>query len=696
MLPGPLLADGQPSWTLHDPARHQFYRIDWPAFEMLSRWSMGSAKTIVDDIRRQTTLQADTKALEELQDFLKRHQLLCPDAQSGSAEMAAQVDKARTSPLKWLLHHYLFFRVPLLRPDAWLTSWLPMARRLMSAEFFWLTMAALVTGLFLVARHWDTFRSSLVDSFSLDGLLSYGLALFFVKALHELGHAFTAKHHGCRVPTMGLAFLVMWPVAYTDTNESWRIVNHRQRLQVAAAGIVTELAIAAWATLAWGLLPDGAFKSAAFALATTSWVATLAINASPFMRFDGYYILSDAVDIPNLHERAGALARWRLREWLFRLGDPVPEHFSARRQRMLIAFSVATWIYRLTLFIGIAVMVYHAFFKLLGVILFTVEIMWFILMPLIQEMRVWHSRRAIIRQSGRARWSLMLVLALLSACLIPWPGRIAASGLLRPAEVWPVHAPAGAQITALNWTNGDMIPAGTTLVNMAMPDLEARLQTARSKLETLRWQSASASLSDDTRQHRLTAEEALQTAQTELDSLHAQARQLSPEAPWPGRWVNMDPDLHPGQWVAAHEAIGQLVKVDSPWIVETWLDEDNIARIQTGTSASFHADGGTSSPLGAEVISIDADASHTLPRPELAAQQGGHILTREQQGQIIPERAIYRVRLAIQRQTALTDEVAPTDGMIYRGTVTFHAQGEAPATRFLRQIAAVLMRETGF
>ena len=184
----------------------------------------------------------------------------------------------------------------------------------------------------------------------------------------------------------------MWPVLYTDTNDVWRLKNHRQRLAVSSAGVLTELGIALWATFLWVLVPDGLLRSMLFLLSTTTWVSTVLINVSPFMRFDGYFILMDALDMPNLHGRSFALARWKLREWLFALDEPRPEQLSPAREHGLIAFAWATWIYRLVVFLGIAVLVYHFAVKLVGILLFMVEILWFVLMPLRLELKAWAER----------------------------------------------------------------------------------------------------------------------------------------------------------------------------------------------------------------------------------------------------------------------------------------------------------------
>jgi putative peptide zinc metalloprotease protein len=693
LLPGPVLPDGQPSWTLHDPVRNLFFRIDWPAFEVLQRWAFDDPATIAAAIGQDTSLQLDDADVQGVAQFLVSNQLTRPLGAQSARQLADRLEKVQGSVWKWLLHHYLFFRIPLLRPDAWLGRWQGVAGLFYSRTFAKLTGLALVLGLSQVARHWDGFSASLVDTFNWEGLAAYGVALFVVKLLHELGHAFTAKRLGCRVPTMGVAFLVMWPVAYTDTNDSWRLTDRMQRLQVAAAGIATELMVAAWATLAWALLPDGALRSAAFVLATISWVATLAINASPFMRFDGYFILSDWLDMPNLHERSFALARWKLRELLFDLREDPPEHFARQQQWGLIAFAWATWVYRLVLFLGIAALVYHYFFKLLGVGLFLVEILWFVLLPFVHEWQAWRQRWPILRARGRSRVSAAILLALVLLVLLPWPGRVTGSALLRPDEVWPVYATSGAQVQALPFADGAQVAAGAVLLQLQVPELQTRRANVQARVERLRWQVASAGLDAEARNRLLVLEEQHSAAQSELASLDTELRNDAPPAPYAGQLRLSDPDLQAGQWLARKEKVGQLLRTDGRWVVETWLDEEAVQRVAVGSRALFLCDSGACPALTLQVLAIDRDATRVLPRPELAAHLGGHILTREKAGQLVPERAIYHVSLGLAPSTALPPELATHS---WRGKVTLHAQWEAPAWPYLRQALAVLVREAGF
>lgn len=690
LLPGATLGDGQPSWTLHDPVRHQFFRIDWPTFEVLQRWGMDDPQAIAAAVSEATTLAMSAEDVVAVVEFLVMHQLVQPEGADASRKMADRLAQMQGSPLKWLLHHYLFFRVPLLRPDAWLTRWLPVANLFFSRVFAWLTVGALLLGLTQVVRRWESFSASLVDTFNLDGLLAYGVALFLVKLLHELGHAFTAKRFGCRVPAMGVAFLVMWPVAYTDTNETWRLTDRMQRLKVASAGILTELVIAAWATLAWAVFPEGGIKSAAFVLATTSWVATLAINASPFMRFDGYFILMDALDMPNLHGRSFAMARWKLREWLFGLGDAPPEHFKPLQAKALIAFAWGTWLYRLVLFIGIAVLVYFYFFKVLGVFLFLVEIVWFIWFPIRSELKVWKARWADIRHQPRSRKSAWVLVLVLLLTVVPWPGRISASALLRPAEQWPVFAPSGARIEALPFKEGDTVAEGDLVMAMHVPDLVVKRAALQARLEQQRWQAASSGLDEESRKRLLVNQESLFTVQAELAGVDAEALQFAPRAPYAGTLKDVNPDLRVGQWVSRKEKLGTLIKANTPWLVETWLDEDAVQRVRVGDAAYFYKDSAHGPLLRLSVTAVDQDASRVLPKPELAAHWGGHVLSREKNSQLIPERAIYRVSLKVEDAQGLRFD------QTVRGHITVHAQWEAPAARYLRQALTVLMQESGF
>ncbi|MGE5492849.1 MAG: HlyD family efflux transporter periplasmic adaptor subunit [Actinomycetota bacterium] len=688
LLPGPVLADGQPSHTLHDPVRNQFFQIDWPTFEVLSRWHLGDAAAIAAEIARDTTLSMDVGDVEDAIAFCRDNQLLQQPV-GAAAEMAGRREKLRGSLGKQLLHNYLFFRIPLVRPDGWLGRWAGRVDFFYSRQFLYLTLAALGWGLVEIYRQWERFAATLVDTLTWSGLAGYGAVLVAVKVLHELGHAFTAKRLGCRVPAMGVAFLVLWPVAYTDTNDAWKLTDRRQRLAVVAAGVLTELAVAAWATLAWAVLPEGGPRSLAFILAATTWIASLAINASPFMRFDGYFLLSDWLGIPNLHNRAFALARWDLRERLFALGAPPPETFPPHRQAGLILFAYATWAYRLVVFLGIAALVYAFFIKAVGILLFAVEIGWFVLLPIYREVRIWRAAWPQLRQRPRARLSAAIALAALLLLAVPWPTRITAAGLLRPAAQWVIYAPPHAQVEALPVAEGGHVEAGAQLLKLAAPELESRLAAAVARAQRLRWQASAGAFDSELRGQWQSLQEQLGVAEAEVAAIQAEAARYAPVAPYSGVLRDLAADLRPGDWVSHREPIARLV-ADQGLAAVAYLDEDEVSRVAVGDGARFYADTPGGAVVSLEVAGIDGDATRVLPEAELAAQFGGGIVAREKAGALYPERPVYRVSLKA------TEGPDGARQHAWRGRVVIAGSWAAPGWRYLRAAIALIQREAGF
>ncbi|MCP3669778.1 MAG: peptidase M50, partial [Gammaproteobacteria bacterium] len=381
--------------------------------------------------------------------------------QARDAEASARVHQQYTRQLlgfwRWLLHNYLFIRIPLLRPDRWLNNWAPRLRWLFSdtVHYAILTLGAL--GGILVLRQWDAFWSTFIHFFTLQGLVFYGLTLALVKSVHELGHAFVAKRQGCRVASMGVALLVMLPVLYTDTTDAWRLRSRAARLRIVTAGVRSELYLTLLATFLWNVLPDGVMRSAAFFVATTSWVTSLLVNVSPFLRFDGYYAFSDWLGIENLQQRAFALGRWRLRELLWGFKDPLPEPVPRHRARVLVSYAWATWVYRFFLFLGIALLVYHMFFKVLGIVLFVVEVLWFIVLPMTREMGEWWQRRSSVRLSGLRLVFWLGVGGIFLLALWPQPGSIHLPAVLFAERSQSIFAMEEAQVAEVWVKRGEQV-----------------------------------------------------------------------------------------------------------------------------------------------------------------------------------------------------------------------------------------------
>ena len=686
---------GEPTATLSDPSRNLFFQLDWPSLEILRRWSLGSPETIIEDIHKTTPLTVEKDSVLALLKFFSENHLLAPHDSRTVARMVKELAMSRRAWIKNLLHQYLFFRLPLVQPDAWLNRWMGVAGLFFSSFFLWMSLAVLLLSGALLTQQIDVFWSTLVDTMTWEGLTAYAVTVLAIKVLHECGHAFAAKRYGCRVPVMGVAFVVLWPMAYTDTNDVWRLKDPRQRLAVSSAGIVTELLVAIWASFAWLLLPDGALREAAFFLATTSWVLTVLINASPFMRFDGYFIVSDFLDMPNLHARSFAMAKWKLREWLFRLGDPCPEDFEPTARRAMILFAWATWIYRLVVFLGIALLVYYFFFKLLGIVLFIIEIYWFIVHPIAKELGVWATRFDDIRTSNastrRVSGWLLLVLLLLTLLFIPLPARVTSVGLVKPPQTMTLYAPSGAQLNELGIKENQEVRQGDPLVALWSPELEARWQRVFAKEERLRWMASAATLSATDIAQSQSRQEQWAEAVAEKKATEEEIALLRPTAPFDGVIRDLTPDLRLGQWLAPKERIAVLV-AQGPLVVETYIYESDVEAIQPGDSAFFTPHSANGPSLRLRVVTIDPDPAKTLPA-SFDSRTGGHISTRQQGSTIIPEASVYRVQLTVESVAQHEESLRNHQ---WRGDLVIHGAPRSAGMYYIQNAAAVLIRESGW
>ncbi|GAB3673588.1 HlyD family efflux transporter periplasmic adaptor subunit [Salinisphaera aquimarina] len=679
--------DGSPMWTLFDPLRHQYFHLHLQGLRLIRHWRAGtSAEDMAEEVSRHGA-DVDADEVIGMARFMVANSLTVARSPADTQRLQSQHERTRIRWWQWLLHRYLFFRIPLVHPDDFLVRTLPWARPLAGRTARWMLLIIGLVGLWLVARQWEHFAGTFLRFLSWEGALWYGLALMSVKSAHELGHAYVAKHYGCRVPSMGVAFLVMFPMLYTDATDTWRLSNDRHRLRVSLAGVLTEMAIAVLATFAWGLLPDGALRQACFFLATTSWITSLLVNLSPFMRFDGYHALSDFWGIRNLQPRAFALTRWRMREALFAFGEPPPESFRPRRRRLLIAYSTGTWIYRFFLFLGIALLVYHFAFKALGIFLFAVEIGWFIVRPITQEIAAmlghkWRFNRNVLRTA-------LIAIVLLAALLVPWRGTIGLPAVIEASEHVSMHPPEAARITHVGVVEGQRVAKGDMLVELEKPELllESKKAEATIKVILARLARRAGSAED------LASEGVLRTqlaeSRTRLTGLTQRRDALRIVSPIDGLVVQRA-DMQAGQWVGTQEELADVVSQHGARVF-AYVREQNLARIEKGAQARFIPNDGSHPSVDLRVVSVEDVGTERLPYPVLASTYGGPLPVMAAADGEAPrlDEGVYRVVLE-------TVDDAPAPALRLPGHASVQAPPESIAGRFVRNAASVLIRESGF
>lgn len=677
--------DGSPSWTIQDPVNNVFYRIGWLEFELLANWHLGEPLRVLEQVRRETPLDPADEELLALMEFLVVHQLVAVRNPSYTEQLIALSRRLRMSRARWLLHHYLFFRIPLMHPEMLLRSLLPWLRWIYTRSTAVAVVGLCLLGLILTGRQWDVFAAAFVDTLSPAGLVGYLLALAVAKSLHELAHALTATRYGVRVAHMGVAFIVLWPMLYTDTGESWRLHDRRQRLAIASAGIVCELALAGIATLAWNLVEQPALKQALFFLATTAWLLSLSLNASPFMRFDGYFILSDIVDLPNLHERSFALTRTWLRNLLLGLDEPYGEAMPRRRRHWLITFALLTWIYRLTVFLGIAVLVYLAFFKLLGIFLFLVEIAWFIVRPIWNELKVWQKRRQDIAGS-RKRQAVLAGAVLALVALLPWNLSVTAVAWAHAEDAHVLYSPHPGRLASATEGSG-LVARDAPLFTVEQPETALRGQVAELATASLDQVLAGLAGLPEGEERRAGLAQQRAMHQAEASSQEEERQRLQLRAPLAGILTDLNPELHAGVWVASQQPLGTVVAPQA-WNVEAFVAQRDLDRLTLGDEVKFYPEDDPLYPVPGTVVEIDRQRLPSLPQPMLSSRFGGPVAVLAEGNGLVPRDTLYRIRIRLAH--------APDRLAVRRGSVHIEAAPRSWLIEAAKSVLIVLVREATF
>ncbi|QLF92923.1 HlyD family efflux transporter periplasmic adaptor subunit [Pseudomonas sp. ABC1] len=680
--------DGSPQWTLADPLRGKYFKLGAPAMRLLRHWALGDALQVLKAANGEPGAPLTPQALEELLKFLRGHDLISGGDPEQSASYEAKAASRRQGLWTQVLHKYLFFRIPLWRPDAFLNRTWPWLERFGPNLLRIGLPLVLLLGAFLVMRDWERFLATFPQLLSLGGAAAFAIALGFAKLCHEFGHAYMAKRAGCRVPSMGVAFMVLLPMLYTDVSDAWRVQDRRTRLLIGSGGVLAELLLACIALLAWSLLPDGAGRTAAFMLASATWITTLVINVNPLMRFDGYFLLSDLWGVDNLQGRGYALCRWHLRETLFGYGEPAPERWSPALRKRLLYWGYASWLWRAVLFFGIALAVYHMFFKVLGIFLMVVELAWFIFLPIWKEMAHWwqhrdkaHPRKVLFLGGG--------LLALLAVLLVPWRSGVEVPAMLEASRVSALHAPTAAQIREVLVRDGQPVTENQVLVTLASPDLDARMSIGRREIQILQLQLRRQSARSETVGDSGILEQRLAEAVAEYRGLAAQRERLVLRAPHDGVVRDLADNLSPGRWISAELPLAQVA--DGGLRLRGYLAEADLWRVAPGTRGHFVADDVLHASMPVVLDAVDTNGVAYIDQEALISEHSGPIaIRRDEEKRALPLQAQYGVQFVLQ-----SSPVQPLNHPL-RGLVVLDGQGESLLVAAWRRMAAIGIRESGF
>jgi len=688
MYPGTKSLEGYPTYVIHDLYRHQFTNIGHTEYEILKRWHLGDVDAIVDNILETTTLYVNQDDVEFLNDYLIRHELAVVETAEQRQKITAAQDKPKKfSPM--MLFKYFMINIRLFRPDIFLSNTYWMIKFAFTKTFWWFLFVVFLSGLFLVIRDFETFLLEARNIFTLQGATFIIIALVISKIFHEFGHAYTCKHLGLAVPKFGLRLMIILPFFYTDTNESWKLNSRKQRFLIGAGGVLSECALAIVCMFLWGILDDGLLRSVCFYLFVTSWLSSLAINTTPFLKWDGYYMFSDLIGIQNLQMRGFALGKWQLREWLFKWGDDVPLKLTPTMHKVVVGYAYGAWIKRFFIFIGIGILIYQKLFKVLGIFMLSMQVFMFVIRPIGGEFIAWYKNREKMNWNTHSVTTLIVFCGILLTLFVPWQTTIRVSAAVAPRVEAILFSPEDAQVSEVNILKNQAVRQGEVLVKLKNTNLEYDIRLAKTDVDILRT-SLSRFADQALLDSRSVVQEQLQSAVERTSGLIDTFKQLTIVAPFDGEVIALPETLVAGTWIGKESAVASIAD-KSTLEIYGYIPEKDLTRIDSNGTAVFYPENPKIDPIHASVIEVDTSETHILKHKMLAKAEGGDIITTSAEtGVHYPKKAYYRVRLA------MMPEDIERVGISLRGSLHLDGEKHSIAGDIYRRAVSILIRESGF
>lgn len=396
----------------------------------------------------------------------------------------------------------LFFKIPLVDPSPWLGGLTRALRFLWTPWFVGGAILFMLWSVGLVVANLDAFSAGVPDFFSATNLGLLYIAIILAKTLHEFGHATTCRHFGGEVHEMGVCFMFFTPCGYVDASDAWMMRKRRHKVYVTIAGVFTELIVAAVAAHFFIFLPDGLARGIAFNLMLVASVNTIVFNANPLMRFDGYYLACDLLEIPNLRNKAIAYVSFQLqRVFLGYRNRQQEESFVHDAQEgIFILYAIAAYTYMIFIIYGVTQIFaavlepygLHDFGLSLGIF---VEVS-FIAFPILKVIHDVMKPGAHIEKTGSAprRISLLvagLAIAIVASFYIPSRYKVTQQAVAMAAVGEWVTPEVAGTVAKVHVRTGQWVEPGEVVVTLSSPEAFAELEIAQADLAAARLEMGS-------------------------------------------------------------------------------------------------------------------------------------------------------------------------------------------------------------
>jgi len=532
---------GRAYWVVKDPVGLQYYRFEEEEFAILQ---MLDGQSSLDEIaeRFERDFPPQTIRIEELQQFigmLHKSNLVITDAAGQGTQLKKRRDE-RKSKERWAtLSNILSIRFKGIDPERILNFLLRYLDWFFSVPVMVGCLLLGLSALTLVLVQFDVFRERLPEFqsfFQAQNWLWLGITLAVTKVLHEFGHGLSCKHFGGECHEMGVMMLVLTPCLYCNVSDSWMLPNRWHRAAIGAAGMYVELVLASICTFIWWFTSPGPLNYICLNVMFISSVSTVMFNANPLLRYDGYYILSDVLEIPNLRQKASSILHRKLGAWCLGLEEPDDPFLPTRNQWLFAVYTVASAAYRWVVTLSILYFLNKVFepygLKILGQLIALGAVYGLLVQPFVNLYKFF---KVPGRLGKVIRWRMYTTIAIVAAVLagvlfIPLPSHVYCDLEVQARGAASVYVEQPGILEAVYVQPGDYVEKGEPLaelrdlgIDVSIAELVGRRNTYQSQLAALQSlsydQRGSAARVAQTEKGLKTTEEQLANRKRDRDKL---------------------------------------------------------------------------------------------------------------------------------------------------------------------------------
>ncbi len=662
----PQFYEGMTHYVVKDPIALKYFRFKIEEYFLLQQFD---GKQTLQDVKRafERKYRPQTISIEDLTRFVAQlheagiAQLDSPD----QADVFIRRRKKRMwKQVGQFFANILYIKIPIIDPERLLDRMYPYFRWIFTRTFVLFSFALMLSAITLVISQWSTFSARLPDFqsfFNWRSIVYFWCSLAVVKVIHEFGHGLTAKHFGGEVHEMGMLFLVLTPALYCDVTDSWLLPSKWKRIWISAAGIFVECFLASIATFVWFNTEQGLLNSLCLATMFICSVNTIMFNANPLLRYDGYYVMSDWLEVPNLRVKSTQFFAYLFQEKVLGLEVPVQSYMPRSRRVLFVTYAIASYVYRWFVTFSILFFLYQFLkpYKLgsISAMMAIGSLVPLLFMPMYQMVK-------FVRTPGRMRkvkkvraglFAAAFVVVVTGILLIPTPLRVQGTLVLKEANPAMIYSEIPGRLVDLKVRDGELVKKGQLIAVLSNPeklrDTQQIYQAHDAAFVKAQWygQASDSELRGQKRQYEVAASD-LESA---IDKAEEQIASMKLVAPRDGQVMGVPHPETRGQWVKPGKP---FCTVSDPHKLEAHmiLDQSDVDLINLkgdrGATAWVKIYGTSETTwksfIGKENV---ATRSRDEIETELSNQAGGEIATKQdpKTGQAKPITAVYEVTIPI-------------------------------------------------